>query len=191
MHGSFGDVEARGERDLVGHAAANLQGRRARRAASRQPNVVHRGVHQSGGPARRLHARLSQPLRPSAARGRRALRRCRGSPAIAATSTARSPSRAGRAYHREPSANSIGAIGASRRSATAGRSNQRARDRWCDGPRGTISVDRPVGRFVDLGHGESPPDCRPADIAGDAARLSGLVGLPRGARGRRKACPWR
>ena len=92
-HGSVlltGDLEARGELDLVRRDRGCAQGGRAARAAPRQPHVVDAGVHRRGRARdRRLHARLPQPLRPSAAGGRRALRRRRRADAIAPITTAR------------------------------------------------------------------------------------------------------
>ena len=51
-HGSAlltGDLEARGEQELVRQRCRRAQGRRAAGAASRQPHVVDAGVHRRGG----------------------------------------------------------------------------------------------------------------------------------------------
>ena len=77
-----GDLEARGELELVRSDPECAQGGRAARAASRQPHVVDAGVHRGGGaPDRGVHAGLPQPVRPSASGGRRALRP-RGHPGL-------------------------------------------------------------------------------------------------------------
>ena len=86
-HGSVlltGDLEARGELELVRRDPAALK--------ADVLVVPHHGSRTSSTPAfiaavapddRRLHARLPQPLRPSAAGRRRALRRARASAATA------------------------------------------------------------------------------------------------------------
>ncbi len=77
------DRRPRGARRARARRARSLgaQGGRAAGAASRQPDVVDRGLHRVGGTRdRRLHARLPQPFRSSAAGRRRPLRprRCAG-----------------------------------------------------------------------------------------------------------------
>ena len=65
-HGSVlltGDLEARGEQELVRRDAAVAQGRRAAGAASRQPHVVDAGVH------RRRGSPTSRSMRPVTAIG--------------------------------------------------------------------------------------------------------------------------
>jgi competence protein ComEC len=70
-----GDLEARGELETRAPRRRAAQSRCADRAASRQQDLVDARVHRRGRAAdRRVHAGLSEPLRPSAPRHRRALR---------------------------------------------------------------------------------------------------------------------
>ncbi len=71
-----GDLEARGELELVRDDPAFAAGRPAGRSASREHDVVDALVHRRRrARVRRLYARLSQSLRPPAGRGDGALRR--------------------------------------------------------------------------------------------------------------------